>query len=301
MSGTRTRRIALQDGDQIVLCENIASRKSIARRGVLLIHGLGGGADSPYMIRTGSILQRRGWSVFRMNHRGCGEGRGLARKTYHSGKSDDIDRVVKNLTERYPGQPLIVVGFSLSGNAVLKYLGEQKDAVPEELMGAIAVTPPIMLSRCATEMQKLRNRMYQCRFVGLLRTAVAERRDSFPDFPTFHLRSNMSIRDFDEICTAPLHGFASAEDYYRQCSAKQFLPEITTPTVLLASLDDPFIPRSTFDELPRNDNIAYYLTPHGGHMGYIARKRTPLKTHRWLEYAIQALAESFVRRSKSSS
>ena len=295
LSGTKTHQLTCPDGDRLVLCENAGSRKSLVSKSVLFIHGLGGHAGSPYMLRIGKLFQQRGWTVFRMNHRGCGEGRGLARKTYHSGKSDDISLVLRKMTCLYQRQPIVAVGFSLSGNALLKLLGEQQDVIPEQLAGGIAVAPPIDLSKCAAQIHAVRNRLYEHRFTKMLRDAVVERRHQFNDFPDFSLPPKMSIRDFDEICTAPLHGFRSAEEYYGRCSARQFLPGLSLPTVVLGAADDPFIPSNTFEGLPRNGRLACYVTRSGGHMGYVSARSTPPGSHRWGDYALLTFSESMLR------
>lgn len=293
--GTRLYHIDCGDGDQIVICENRANRKAPLKKIIVFMHGLGGDASAPYMIRLTHLFQNRGWTVFRMNHRGCGEGHGLARGTYHSGKSDDVSRVLLKVADLHPGIPMVAAGFSLSGNALLKLLGQAAEPVPSTLRGGIAVTPPIDLSACADTLCKPHNRIYDHRFVRMLRAEIRERQQTFPDFPKLNFPRACTIRDFDEVCTAPLHGFVSAEDYYTKCSARQFLAAIKTPTVLLASRDDPFIPPTTFSGLPKNDAVTYHITRHGGHMGFVSAKRTPLGNRRWLDYAILNYAEGILR------
>lgn len=294
LQATRHHQVEVSNGDQLVLCENPASRKAATKKAIVFMHGLGGDAEASYMLRLARRFQNRGWHVFRMNHRGCGDGRGLARNLYHSGRSEDVSSVLNKVTELYPETPIIAVGFSLSGNALLKLLGEGKDPVPKTLVGAIAVTPPIDLSACATALFKRANRIYNLRFILMLKQAIKERQQDFPDFPQFDLRWSMSLREFDDVCTAPLSGFKSAEDYYQKCSAKQFLGGISIPAFLLASDDDPFIPATSFNGLPPNANIELCLTRSGGHMGYVAAHKTPLQNRRWLDYVILRYAEHFL-------
>lgn len=291
---TKLHHVPLPDGDTLVICENRPSRKSGYPAVVVFMHGLGGHANSPYMLRLAEMFRHRGWITFRMNHRGCGEGVGLARHLYHSGRSDDVSRVLMHVSETYPDTPMIAVGFSLSGNALLKLLGEGRDPIPQNLCGALAVTPPIDLSKCAAALCKTSNWIYDSRFVRMLKDAIRERQAHFADFPKIKFPRRMTLRDFDEICTAPLNGFASAEDYYTKCSAKQFLAGITALTFLLASADDPFIPKETFDDLPANQNITVNIATSGGHMGFVAAEKTPLRSHRWMDYAIVHYAEKFV-------
>ena len=294
LKARKVHEVPLPDGDRLALCENRPSRKSTFQPAVVFMHGLGGDARSPYILRLAMLFRDRGWNTLRMNHRGCGEGNGLARNLYHSGRSEDISQALLKIEELYPETPVIAVGFSLSGNALLKLLGERKDPVASNLRGAIAVAPPIELSCCAEELCRLKNRVYDRRFVRLLRQAIRERQRAFPDFPRFKFPWNMTVWGFDEICTAPMNGFESAEDYYVKCSAKQFLSRITIPTVMLASEDDPFIPRLTYESLPQNDNVYAYLSRSGGHMGFVSAQKTPLENRRWMDYAVLTWAERLV-------
>jgi len=290
-----THRVDLGDGDKLALLENKPSRKAALKKAVLFMHGLGGHDASPYMLRLTSLFKNRGWRVFRMNHRGCGAGKGLARGVYHSGRSDDISKVLTFIAQTYPDTPLVAAGFSLSGNALLKLLGENAHPVPSNLVGAVAVTPPIDLAGCSDALCRRSNRIYEWRFLRLLKASMRERRQAFADFPELEYPSNMSIRDFDEYVTAPLGGFASAADYYRRCSARQFLAGIKTPTILLASLNDPFIPARTFANIQPNGFLQLQLTDSGGHMGYIAKHKTPIDSYRWMDYAVLTFAENFFR------
>ncbi len=290
----RLHKIACHDGDVLVALENRSTRKSAFKKIMVLMHGLAGDAESPYMLRMASRCLERGWSVFRMNHRGCGAGAGLARSTYHSGRSDDVAHVLRAVRDLYPSVPQIAVGFSMSGNALLKLLGEGKEELPETLKGAVAVAPPVELSLCAHELCRPSRRVYDYRFVRDLTRSMRERALHYPDFPRFNFHRNMTVYDFDEIVTAPLHGFDSAEDYYRRCSAKQFLGSIKLPTALIGSMDDPFVPAASYHNLPQNPNVGYCLTAQGGHMGYISAEPTPLRDHRWMDYAVLRYAEALL-------
>ncbi len=295
LRGTNVHYIKISGGDKLALCENRPNRKSTFQRAILFMHGLGGKAGSSYMLRIAHLFQNRGWITFRMNHRGCGEGIGLARQTYHSGRSEDASAAMIKIEELYPHSPLVTVGFSLSGNVLLKLLGEKKEPLATNLAGAIAVAPPINLSLCAAALCQSQNRVYDLRFMRLLKKAMKERREHFLDFPEFDFKWWMKLRDFDELCTASLNNFKSAEDYYSKCSAKQFLSEVSTPTYLLASDDDPFVPKESFDDLPENEFLDFNLTKSGGHMGYVSAEKTPLGTHRWLDYAVLAYAENLIK------
>jgi len=288
--------VEVDAGDKLAVLENMPGRRASFKKIIVLMHGLGGDDSSPYMLRLADLFVKRGWTVFRMNHRGCGMGKGLARGLYHSGRSDDICRVLQFIEHLYPDIPTLAVGFSLSGNALLKLLGENVHRIAGNLKGAVAVTPPIDLAGCADELCRQVNRMYDLRFVRMLKTAIHERCQTFPDFQKITFPRKMNIRDFDELCTAPLSGFQSAKDYYNTCSANQFLPTIRTPTFLLASLNDPFIPKETFTGIKPHSFLTIYLTQSGGHMGFVAKNKTSLGSRRWMDYAILTSAEQLLKK-----
>jgi predicted alpha/beta-fold hydrolase len=293
---THLHTVQLGDGDALRLCENRPPENAPPHGAVLLMHGLGGSAQSPYMLRTAALFRDHGWIVFRMNHRGCGEGRALARKLYHSGKSDDVSAALQFVAKSYPNLPMVAVGFSLSGNALLKLLGERIHPLPAHLCGAIAVCPPINLSLCAAALARKSNWLYERRFVRMVKTSLRERAEDFPDFPRFKFPWSLSLRQFDEMYTAPLNGFASAEDYYQRCSARQFLADILLPTFLLASGDDPFVPMETFRDLPGHESLQVQLTRSGGHMGFVASAKTPLGNRLWLDAMLLHYAQKYLQR-----
>lgn len=291
LGNTKLHQVQTVDGDHLVICENKAKGHPSFKRVVLLMHGLGGEASSPYMLRLATLFRFRGWIPFRMNLRGCGEGRGLARNIYHSGKSEDISSVLASISQLHPETPIIAVGFSLSGNMLLKLLGEGIHPIADSLVGAIAVSPPLELSLCSHALHFKQNWIYEFRFVRLLKQAIRERAVDFADYPNINIPKFLSLRTFDELCTAPLSGFSSAEDYYTKASSKPFLGHIAIPTFLLASDDDPFIPKQTYRDLPQNGKLQVTITRGGGHMGFVSAEKTPLGNHRWMDYAVLNFSE----------
>jgi predicted alpha/beta-fold hydrolase len=247
---------------------------------VLVFHGLGGDASAHYVQCTAELAQQRGHSVWTMNHRGCGEGRGLARGTYHSGRGDDLGAVFAEARVRHPGKRLLAIGFSLSGNALLFNLGKHAWAEPDF---AISVNPPINLERSAILIKSGLNRLYDLRFVKQCRKAIRERRVDglLPDH--YLTRWYMTLHDFDNAFTAPASGFRDREDYYAQCSAGPLLAAISKPTVILQAKDDPFIPWQDHAGTARSSFIHLHLEEVGGHMGYVSRDAPG---RRWLDLAI---------------
>ncbi len=288
-------KIFLPDGDALILCENRPDSRT-PKGAVLLMHGLGGEASSPYMLRCAAIFKSHGWLVFRLNHRGCGEGRGLARQIYNAGRSEDVSQTLVKIWDLYSDLPIIAVGFSLSGNMLLKLLGEDRHPIPSNLRGAISVNAPIDLAACADSICQKRNWIYNHRFVRMLKDTIQQRQRDFPDFPRIKFPRLLSLRKFDDLCTAPLSGYADADDYYKKCSANQFLQNITIPAWLLMSDDDPFIPVQVYYDLPASQSLKLHLTHGGGHMGYVAARKTPLGNHLWLDYAVLFFAEKLLQK-----
>lgn len=237
-----------------------------------LFHGLGGHARSSYMCRAAALGRARGWTVVAANHRGAGEGRGLARKPYHSGATADMAAVLAWGRERWPGHRHLAVGFSLSANVLLLLLGRDPQLTLPD--AAIAVNPPGDLAAAALRLQRGLNRVYDRRFVKLLRQDVAARGKDLP--PT------RTLRDFDAVYTAQEAGFRDREDYYAQCSCGKHLHKITVPTVLITSVDDPFAPAS--DLGPVSHSVQLHVQTHGGHMGYLSGA----PQRRWLDKALEA-------------
>lgn len=284
LSAERVHTITLPDDDRITMLEN--QPEAGARAVVVLMHGLGSDAEAPYIVRIARALLGQGLVVMRLNHRGAGAGRGLAKWLYHSGRSEDVSAALMSTASIFPDLPLLAVGFSLSGNMLLKLLGEQAQPIPASLRAALAVNPPIELARCAQALQRPGNKIYALRFVLMLKRAMRERLIDFPDLGPLPLDRIRTLRQFDEHITAPLSGFESAEDYYRRCQAKPFLGGVSHPTCILVSEDDPFIPVAIFRDVPQSPYLRLQITRSGGHVGYVHAKRTPIGRRHWLDYAI---------------
>ncbi len=280
-------RIRLPDGDSLVAWH--CRGKSNVQ--VLLLHGLGGDARSDYIRRTADACLQEGHSVLALNHRGCGAGHGLARGAYHSGRADDVSAALAFGRQLEPESRQLAIGFSLSGNAVLLLLGKHMQPAPDF---AIAVNPPIDLARCSERISWWSNRMYDLRFVYRCRRALEERVSAGLVKPGTRIPPLATLRDVDELYTAPAGGFADANDYYRRCSAKPLLSKINTPTVILTAKDDPFVPVEDFETADLSSQVFLHMEPTGGHMGYLSKHSTPLGTRRWLDYALISYVRQLV-------
>lgn len=270
--------VTLPDGDRLVGREYVGGSDVL----VCFFHGLGGSNDADYMHRGVSVALALGHGAWSFNHRGCGEGAGLAAGVYHSGRADDLGAVFAAARACHPGKRLLAVGFSLSGNALLLNLGEGIGRFEKPDL-AIAVNPPLDLGKCARMLQHGFNRVYDTRFVLRCRRTVRERVRAglIPD--RYRVRWWRTLRDFDDDVTAPTSGFRDGEDYYARCSALPHLARIDRPTVLLAAKDDPFIDWRDAAGAARSELVHLHLEASGGHMGYIG---AGVPGRRWLNLAL---------------
>lgn len=255
---------------------------------VMLMHGLGGCHGSAYIQRISRKLTERGVRTFRLDHRGAGAGVGKSRQPYHAGRSDDVREAFAAASRLCPGSLGGLAGFSLSGNMLLKMLGEdgrQNDS-PAHLACAIAVNPPIDLRLCSQALRRSDNQFYDRYFTKLLIPQVLHRIETFPDAPRpVSNWSPRTLQEFDQTYTAPASGFASLEDYYDRSSGHQFVQSIQTPTFILTGRDDPLIPATSFEQLPSVPAVTVHIAEHGGHLGYVAGRTTD-PDRRWMDWRV---------------
>lgn len=256
---------------------------------VYLFHGLGGSSDAAYMKRTALRAQELGHHVFINNHRGCGPGAGLATEPYHSGRADDLSKVIAYGKEMLPDHKHIAVGFSLSANALLLLAAGIRATVQPDF--AIAVNGPINLDRASIKLQHGLNKIYDKRFTHELEIYMKRNRPE--DIGDFSLVED--LRDFDERYTAPLGGFRNRAEYYATCSAKQYLPKINIPTVIITAEDDPFVSAEDYQDAVYSLTTVVHIEKHGGHMGYLSKKG--LGFERWLDSAIFSYLKGFQNES----
>jgi len=265
------RTLDLGDGDHLTL-RHLPGTSGVS---VILFHGLAGSVDGHYMVRTAARFHALGHGLLLVNHRGAGEGRGLAAKPYHSGATADLAAVLALGRELFPGQLQVAVGFSISANMLLLLLGRDAHlGVPDR---AIAVNPPVDLEACSRRLSRGFNRVYDQYFIRRLRREVLARPGATP------LPAIRSLRAFDQVYTAPAAGFPTRLAYYEQCSCGPYLKHITVPTVILSALDDPFAPAGDILQQELAPAVHLHAEATGGHMGYVARN---LPDHRWLDYAL---------------
>ena len=278
-------RITLPDGDTLIIHDDCPATWEPGDRSVLLMHGLAGCHLSGYMIRVSSRLFERGIRTFRLDLRGSGAGAGLARRPYHAGCSDDVLHVIRFVQQLCPESSICPIGFSLSGNVLLKLLGEAPERVPEAVGRAMVLNPPIDLRGCVKELGRFVNRIYDRHFVSQLHRNLMARKRSLPGVEIPDPFQPKRLYDFDDQYTAPVAGFDSADDYYARCSAAQFLSGIIVPTLILTARDDPLVPVASFEQARCSDSVVVHVAEGGGHLGYVARSGSD-PDRRWMDWRI---------------
>jgi len=284
----RRHVVELPDGDILVLHDDCPGGWGPGSPFVVLMHGLGGCHGSSYMVRIAGQLNDRGVRVFRLDHRGAGAAAEQAKFPYHAGRSDDVRIAFDAAHQLCPGSLGGLAGFSLSGNMLLKMLGEdgRSSRQPTYLACAVALNPPIDLDLCSQALRRGFNRVYDRHFTKLLLPQVEQRLQSFPDAPRpVGNWPPRTLREFDDQYTAPVSGFDSAEHYYSDSSAAQFVPDIEVPTLIVTADDDPLIPVRPFRELPKVAAVKVEITSHGGHLGYLSRPDDPA-FRRWMDWRV---------------
>jgi predicted alpha/beta-fold hydrolase len=275
-------RLELPDGDFVDL--DLAPGTEGAPL-VLLTHGLEGSARRGYALNTYHELAQYGLRGVGLNFRSCSGEPNRTARLYHSGDTADIRFVLEQLAQRFPHAPRGAIGFSLGGNALLKLLGEAGANGSDLVSAAVAVSVPFDLAAGARILDSnVMGRFYTRLFLKSLRLKAVQKSDLIRDRCDLERVANArSFWEFDDAATAPLHGFAGAEDYYARSSSAQFLERIRVPTLILHSADDPFLPASAIPRaaIARNAFLVDGVQEHGGHVGFITG--TPLHPIFWAE------------------
>lgn len=278
-------RVRLEDGDEVVLHDDCPPAWKPGDRAALLMPGLAGCHQSGYLVRTAAKLNDRGVRTFRMDQRGWGAGAGLARNPFHAGRSEDVLAALNFLARECPDSPLAAVGFSLSGNVTLKMLGEHPGRLPEQFDRAAALTPPVDLSACADWMERPANGFYNRFMVKCLLNHLRDNRRALPSRNGRSAKLPKTLRQFDDLYTAPAGGFDSVAHYYSECSSGPRLSAIDIPTLVIAAADDPMIPIDSFTNFGMSPAVHLHISDSGGHLGFIGRNGLD-PDRRWLDWRI---------------
>ncbi len=255
---------------------------------LVLLHGLEGSPDSHYARGLLARAKAQGWSAAAIVFRTCGGHMNKTRRFYHSGETSDLDFAVQRLTRELPDSPIVLAGFSLGGNVLLKWLGERGSDVPPAVRAAAAVSVPYDLARGSRYINQGFARVYERHFLRSLVRKAKTKRGRFPDIvPHVDLARLRSMWDFDDAVTAPVHGFLDANDYYQRSSSLRWLDRIRVPTLLVSAVDDPFLPPEVLDEVRavarKNSALHCEFLDRGGHVGFITGRR-PWRPLYWAEW-----------------
>lgn len=266
-----TRRFRVAEAvDLPCLCHWQPDRRSAAT--ALLVHGLEGSSSSQYIVGTADKAWAARMNVVRMNIRGCGEGN-HCESLYHSGLSEDVKAIVRQLIDVDALPHIVLAGFSMGGNMVLKSLGEWGANVPPQVRAAVAISPGMDLAASADALHRPSNRIYEYRFLMSLWRSMRRKARQYPQLHRIPpLRSLRSMRDFDNTVTAPFFGFRDANDYYARASATPLVSRISVATLVIHAEDDPFVRLlpTTLATLRENPHVTLRITAHGGHCAFLA-------------------------------
>lgn len=267
------QELELPDGDFVDLAWSDVPACDTDKPLVVIFHGLEGSVYSPYAQGIMRSIRKRGWHAVLMHFRGCSGRTNRLPRSYHSGDTADAGYLLQWLRLQYPKSPLFAVGYSLGGNMLLKLQGEA--GVDSPLSGAISVCAPLRLDICANEMRKGFARVYQRILLRHLIDKVNTKftQHNYSDIIGLDRGRIASAQDFwqfDNMYTAPIHGFRDADEYYAISSARQFLARIARPTLIIQSLDDPFMsPDIIPTEEELSSSVTLEISKHGGHVGFI--------------------------------
>jgi predicted alpha/beta-fold hydrolase len=295
---TRVERWETEDGDFIELVRLDAPA---GKPRLVILHGLEGTARSHYARGLFTEAARRGWAADLLLFRGCGNEPNRARRFYHSGETGDIDAVARRLLAADRHAPFFFAGISLGGNVLLKWLGELGTAANRRIRGAAAVSVPFDLARACKHIDRGFSRIYQRHFLQSLRRKALAKLERYPDLASRErLEAARTLYDFDDVLTAPVHGFDNADDYYARSSSIRFLSGVRVPTLLLSAYDDPFLPGDVLDSVAqiarRNPDIEIEFLAKGGHVRFVAGPNP----FRPVYYAEQRVAQFFDRALQST-
>lgn len=240
---------------------------------LIIFHGLEGSVDSPYAWQMMLKAASSGWNSVVMHFRGCGPTVNKLARAYHSGDTDDARRLLEQLHQQNPRRPLLAVGYSLGGNMLAKLLGE---APVTGLSAAAVVAAPIDLLACADRINQGFSKVYRNHLLGSLKQKMLTKQETGiiheqHELSDLNIAQLTNFYEFDDLVTAPLHGFDGVDDYYQRASSRPLLTNVNVPLLMIHAADDPFMtPAVIPSERELSPTITYELSQHGGHMGFVS-------------------------------
>lgn len=280
----KRERLFLEDGDFLDLDWSESSVP--AQKLVVLLHGLEGDAQRPYITGSTKFFNKNGFDACAINYRGCSGEPNILYKSYHSGATEDLNEVLNHIIRTRNYSEIYLKGFSLGGNLLLKYLGE-RNTVPIEIKAAVAVSVPCNLHESCEQLLTPKNILYAKRFKKHLIAKLRQKQRLFPELiPDSDIKAVKTLMDFDDIYTSKAHGFKDAMDYYRKCSSLQVLSNITVPSLIINAKDDSFLGVECYpySESEKNPNLFLEVPKYGGHVGFWGKNNITYTEKRALEF-----------------
>jgi predicted alpha/beta-fold hydrolase len=277
-------RLELRDGDFLDL--DWSEGNSQVQKVIILLHGLEGNAQRPYITGSAKLFNQNGINACAVNFRGCSGEPNRLYRSYHSGATEDLEAIVNHILAQDRYKEIYIKGISLGANMALKYVGERSD-LPKELKGVVAVSTPCDLKGSCDELLSLKNKHYAIRFLDHLKKKLKPKLIQFPDkISPADYEAIRSLIDFDHIYTAKAHGFKDAFDYYHKASCLQFLPNVKVPSLIINALNDSFLSHGCYPvkEAKHNKNLYLEMPKYGGHVGFIDKGNVYYNERRALEF-----------------
>ncbi len=289
IEGAAWERIELPDGDFL----DTVWTKNACDPTVAILHGLEGNYNtSAYIKCLMAKLEASGMQAVLVHFRGCGRELNRLQRSYHAGDTNDIQFVMRYILSKKPLAPLAIVGYSLGGNVCLKWLAENN---PTYIKTAVAISVPFDLSASASKLNHGISKYYQRYLLRSMQYKFNRKVKTFGSFlPIKNPYALNTFRQFDDLITAPLHGFSGVDEYYRESSCLSYLPDINIKTLIIHSLDDPFLP---LEAIPNrtllSESTTLEISKRGGHVGFIGTGKYNSIRY-WLENRITSHLESFL-------
>lgn len=285
LPGRERLLLPMRDGDRLAARLDVPA-DAIARPLVVLVHGLTGSEASAHVVATMLHLVGQGWPVLRLNLRGAAPSRPTSAGRYHAGRTEDLAEALRRLPANLSRCGVVLLGFSLGGNLVLKFMGEGGQGLP--VLAAVAVSTPLDLAATCARMMTRRNFVYHRYLLDAIKREALAPGAALTVAERATIAGARNVYEFDDQFVAPRFGYRDAEDYYESNAAKHFLARITEPTLIPHALDDPWIPETCYTVIDwsRLPMIEAVLPPRGGHLGFHGMgSRVPWHdrvTARWL-------------------
>ncbi|MCK4934682.1 MAG: alpha/beta fold hydrolase [Simkaniaceae bacterium] len=268
---SKTEYVEVSCGDRLAMEVYVPKTWKETDVTVVMIHGYSGSHRSPYLIRMTKKLAKLGIRAISLNMRGCGSGKGHAKKLYHGGLSEDVLSALRVIKQKTPHSPIVLLGFSIGGNIILKLAGELESHANKLVSRVIAVNPPMDLHDSVKRLSLKCSRFYHRMFFQYLRSEIEYRKSRYKALREIKIPKKTSIYELDAKFTAPEWGFSDVDEYYKDSSSKYYIHKISVPCNILLSKDDPIVDSESLQDVDVPSNVEVMTTEEGGHLGFLGR------------------------------